>query len=53
MKGKTIISILHRLEAASEFDQNLVLEKGKVVGCGTPEEVARRSELFSGVEIRP
>jgi ATP-binding cassette subfamily C (CFTR/MRP) protein 1 len=47
LHGKTVISILHRLEAALEFDRILVLEKGEVAHFGTPTEVIRDSELFS------
>ncbi|KAI9650765.1 hypothetical protein NHQ30_000792 [Ciborinia camelliae] len=47
LQGKTVISVLHRLEAAIEFDKILVLEKGEVAHFGTPEKVIRDSELFS------
>lgn len=46
LKGNTVVSILHRLEAAMEFDRILVLENGEVACFGTPEEVVRDSELF-------
>ncbi|THV51237.1 hypothetical protein BGAL_0118g00200 [Botrytis galanthina] len=38
LQGKTVISVLHRLEAAVEFDKILVLEKGEVAHFGPPEE---------------
>lgn len=47
LHGKTVISVLHRLEAALEYDRILVLERGQVIAFGTPEEVVRDSELFS------
>ncbi|TGO16824.1 hypothetical protein BTUL_0024g00700 [Botrytis tulipae] len=47
LQGKTVISVLHRLEAAVEFDKILVLEKGEVAHFGSPEEVIRDSDLFS------
>lgn len=47
LKGKTIISVLHRLEAALEYDRIVVLENGRVAHFGTPAEVMRDSELFS------
>ena len=47
LRGKTIISVLHRLEAALEHDRILVLEKGRVAHFGTPAEVIEASELFS------
>jgi ABC-type multidrug transport system fused ATPase/permease subunit len=48
LKSKTVISILHRLEAATEYDRILILENGEVVQFGTPEDVIRDSELFKG-----
>ncbi|KAI0433473.1 putative ATP-binding cassette transporter [Xylaria sp. FL1042] len=47
LQGKTVISVLHRLETALEFDRVLVLEDGRVAHFGTPAEVLRDSELFS------
>ncbi|KAJ8128739.1 hypothetical protein O1611_g4894 [Lasiodiplodia mahajangana] len=47
LQGKTIISVLHRLEAALEYDRIVVLENGKVAHFGTPAEALRDSELFS------
>ncbi|TGO64712.1 hypothetical protein BCON_0006g01150 [Botryotinia convoluta] len=47
LQGKTVISVLHRLEAAVKFDKILVLETGKVAHFGPPEEVIRDSDLFS------
>ena len=49
LQGKTIISVLHRLEAALEYDRILVLEKGEIAHFGTPELVLRCSELFSSL----
>ncbi|KAI0109485.1 putative ATP-binding cassette transporter [Nemania sp. FL0031] len=50
LQGKTIISVLHRLEAALEYDRIVVLENGRVAHFGTPIEVLRDSELFSTVK---
>jgi ABC-type multidrug transport system fused ATPase/permease subunit len=46
LQGKTIISVLHRLEVALEYDRIIVLENGRVSHFGTPMEVLRDSELF-------
>ena len=46
LRGKTVVSILHRLEAAVEFDRIIVLEEGKVACVGTPEQVIKESALF-------
>jgi ATP-binding cassette subfamily C (CFTR/MRP) protein 1 len=47
LQGKTVISILHRLETALDYDRILVLNDGKIVHFGTPAEVVQESELFS------
>ncbi|KAI1147051.1 putative ATP-binding cassette transporter [Nemania diffusa] len=47
LRGKTIISVLHRLEVALLYDRILVLENGHVAHFGTPDEVIRESRLFS------
>lgn len=52
LQGKTVISVLHRLEAAVEFDKILVLEKGEVAHFGSPVEVIRDSDLFSSFRTR-
>jgi cobalt/nickel transport system ATP-binding protein len=45
-KGRTIIVATHDVEfAASWADECVIMKKGKIVGCGTPEDV------FSDVEI--
>lgn len=49
LQGKTIISVLHRLEVALEYDRVLVLENSRLVHFGTPTEVLRDSELFSSM----
>ncbi|KAI1425294.1 putative ATP-binding cassette transporter [Xylaria sp. FL1777] len=46
LQGKTVVSVLHRLETALEFDRIVVLENGTVAHFGTPAEVMN-SELFS------
>ncbi|KAK8041682.1 hypothetical protein PG993_006205 [Apiospora rasikravindrae] len=47
LKGRTVISILHRLEAALEYDRIVVLDQGRVVHDGRPEEVREVAELFA------
>ncbi|KAF4633368.1 hypothetical protein G7Y89_g4751 [Cudoniella acicularis] len=47
LQGKTIISVLHRLEVALKYDRILVLDKGQMVHFGTPAEILKESELFS------
>ncbi|KAF7186796.1 ABC multidrug transporter B [Pseudocercospora fuligena] len=46
---KTVLSILHDLEAAIHFDRIIVLDEGRVTCDGTPADVLRESELFSSL----
>jgi ATP-binding cassette subfamily C (CFTR/MRP) protein 1 len=47
LTGKTVVSVLHRLEAALEYDRILVLEGGQIAHFGAPAEIIRDSELFA------
>ena len=47
LRGKSVVSVLHRLETAVKYDKILVLDEGRVLDFGTPEEVISRCELFS------
>lgn len=50
LRGKTVISVLHRLETALGFDKIIVLENGEVAHFGTPAEVLSQSKLFSALK---
>lgn len=39
MKGKTVIAIAHRLSTLNKMDRIIVVEDGKIVCSGTPNEV--------------
>ena len=45
-KGRTMISISHRLSMLVEADAILVLERGKVYDIGTHEELLRRCDIY-------
>ena len=45
-KGRTVISISHRLSMLVEADAILVLERGKVYDIGTHEELLRRCDIY-------
>lgn len=45
-KGRTVISISHRLSMLVEADAILVLERGKVYDLGTHEELLRRCDIY-------
>ncbi len=45
-KGRTVISISHRLSMLVECDAILVLEQGKVYDIGTHEELLKRCDIY-------
>jgi ATP-binding cassette, subfamily B, bacterial HlyB/CyaB len=45
-KGRTVLSISHRLSMLVESDAILVLEQGKVYDMGTHEELLRRCDIY-------
>lgn len=49
MKGKTVITIAHRLEAVKNADYCIVLGKGKVVKQGRAEDLLAE-DSSSGVD---
>jgi ATP-binding cassette subfamily B protein len=45
-KGRTVLSISHRLSMLVECDAILVLEQGKVYDLGTHEELMQRCDIY-------
>jgi len=45
-RGRTVLSISHRLSMLVECDAILVLEQGKVYDLGTHEELLRRCDIY-------
>lgn len=45
-KGKTIITIAHRLATVRNADQILVVEDGQIAEAGTHEELLKRGGLY-------
>ena len=45
-KGRTVLSISHRLSMLVECDSILVLERGKFYDQGTHEELLRRCDIY-------
>ena len=50
-KGKTVVTVAHRLSTVKNADQIVVLEKGEIVEIGTHNElVAKRGEYYNLVK---
>ncbi|KAJ3234744.1 hypothetical protein HDU78_005679 [Chytriomyces hyalinus] len=45
----TVLSIAHRLRTIADYDKILVLEKGRVIQFGTPEELMTREGVFKNM----
>jgi ATP-binding cassette, subfamily B, bacterial len=41
--GRTVIAVSHRLSTLRDFDRIIVMENGRIVDQGSPDELARRS----------
>lgn len=44
LRGRTVVEVLHRLEHILDFDLVVVLERGRVVEAGHPEELLQNEE---------
>jgi ATP-binding cassette, subfamily B, bacterial len=52
--GACIVSSVHRLHLLRRFDTVVVMEQGRIVDSGTPDEVKqRRPELFAHSALEP
>lgn len=47
LADKTVISVLHRVEAAMRYDKILVMDKGRAAYFGGPAEAGKWSDLFA------
>ncbi|NGP59952.1 ABC transporter ATP-binding protein/permease [Paenibacillus thiaminolyticus] len=46
MKGRTTLVIAHRLSTVVDADQILFIEKGKLTGCGTHEQLLESHSMY-------
>ena len=47
MKGKTVIAIAHRLSTIAMMDRIVVLDQGRIVEEGKPDELVKQDGLFA------
>ncbi|MHC5539016.1 hypothetical protein ACYOEI_12430, partial [Singulisphaera rosea] len=47
IRGRTTIAIAHRLSTLRKADRLVVLERGKIVEVGPPQELLKRSGAYS------
>ena len=50
-RDKTIIMIAHRLKTVRNADQILVLDGGRIVGCGTHSALLRSCETYREIAL--
>ena len=46
MRGRTVLAIAHRLSTLRGFDRILVLQAGRIVEDGPPDQLMRRSGAY-------
>jgi ATP-binding cassette, subfamily B, bacterial len=51
-KGRTVIAIAHRLSTINEFDRVVVIDRGRVVEEGPPQELLRKLGHYSRMHRR-
>ncbi|SFB56979.1 ATP-binding cassette, subfamily B/ATP-binding cassette, subfamily B, multidrug efflux pump [Rhizobium sp. NFR07] len=49
MQGKTVIAIAHRLSTISKMDRIVVLDHGRIIEEGSPEELIKGDGLFASL----
>ncbi|MFC2170374.1 ATP-binding cassette domain-containing protein, partial [Calditrichota bacterium] len=47
IKGRTVITVTHRLASAMAADRIIVLEEGKITGIGNHSELLEKCEIYN------
>lgn len=50
--GRTVIVVTHRVATLAGFDQIVVMEQGRIVDIGSPQELLARNVLFQQLQHR-
>ncbi len=51
IKNKTVIIVAQRISTILNADQIIVLEEGKIVGCGTHKELIKNNETYRQIAL--
>ena len=43
----TVITIAHRLNTIADYDKLIVMDKGRIIECGSPYELLLRKGMFA------
>jgi len=52
MTGRTVIAVAHRLSTLQDFDRIVVMQNGRIVQDGTPDELQRRNGPYRDLLTR-
>ena len=47
MQGKTVIAIAHRLSTIAQMDRIVVMDEGRIIEHGTPEDLLAKGGLYA------
>ena len=49
VRNRTVLAVAHRLSTVANFDRILVLQNGRIVEDGSPEELMKRNGLYAAL----
>jgi ATP-binding cassette subfamily B protein len=52
MPGSTVIVVTHRVATLERFDRIVVMDQGRIVDTGSPQELLARNTLFQRLQCR-
>jgi ATP-binding cassette subfamily B protein len=51
-KQRTVISVTHRLESIARADMIVVMDRGRIVECGTNEQLLAMAGVYANMQLR-